>query len=141
MVPEITEAEASYLRDKLGWDNIATDTECNSLGPGNVLIAKVEHENISAIFCEFGEKGLRAAKVAQKLLKRIKKYSTTEAPVEEYLADQLLLPIALAGRGEFNCNCLSMHSKTNIEIIKSFLYLEISVMEVEDGTFNVKIGD
>ena len=141
LIPEITEAEASYLKDKLDWDDISTKIDCNSLGPGNVIMAEIEHKNIKAVFCEFGEKGLRAAKVAQKLLKRIKKFSASFTPVEEYLADQLLLPIALAGRGEFNCNCLSMHTKTNIEIIKSFLYLDIVVQKNEDESFNVKVGD
>jgi len=39
----------------------------------------------------------------------------------EHLADQLLLPFALAGGGTFTAEKLNLHSRTNMEIIRSFL--------------------
>ena len=59
----------------------------------------------------FGEKGIRAARVADKAVCAIRKYLLSEAPVGEYLADQLLLPMALAGGGEFLCTEISSHTR------------------------------
>jgi RNA 3'-terminal phosphate cyclase (ATP) len=53
------------------------------------------------------------------------KYRAPEAPwcgaAGEHLADQLLLPFALAGGGAFTAEKLNLHSRTNMEIIRCFL--------------------
>ena len=50
-----------------------------------------------------------------------KRYLDANLPVGECLADQLLLPLALAGGGSYRTLPLSMHSRTNIETIRKFL--------------------
>ena len=52
--------------------------------------------------------------------------------VDEYLADQAMLPLALSGGGRFVTGPLSQHARTNIEVIRRFLPVEIAVTE-EDG--------
>ena len=42
-------------------------------------------------------------------------------PVGEHLADQLLLPMALAGGGAFKTLPLSLHARTNIEVLRAHL--------------------
>lgn len=51
--------------------------------------------------------------------------------VDEYLADQALLPLALSGGGRFLTGPLSQHTRTNIEVIRRFLPVEIAVTEEE----------
>ena len=56
-------------------------------------------------------------------------YST--AAVDEHLADQLLLPMALAGGGSFSAVSLNMHAKTNMEVIRQFLPVRFEIAERE----------
>jgi RNA 3'-terminal phosphate cyclase (ATP) len=57
------------------------------------------------------------------------RYLAAEVPVGEHLADQLLIPLALAGRGSFLTLQLSSHVRTNMEVIKRFLPVEIMMRE------------
>jgi RNA 3'-terminal phosphate cyclase (ATP) len=50
------------------------------------------------------------------------------------LADQLLLPIALAGAGSFASMPLTLHSRTNIDVIRRFLDVRIKAPQGTDGT-------
>jgi hypothetical protein len=61
------------------------------------------------------------------------KYLATSAPVGEYLADQLMLPLALAGRGAFRALGLSRHAQTNMEVIQQFLPIRFEVKTAEEG--------
>ena len=44
-----------------------------------------------------------------------------------YLADQLLVPLALAGGGAFRTMPLSPHCTTNIAVIREFLGVTVAV--------------
>ncbi|MGQ7148138.1 hypothetical protein ACUOA8_57780, partial [Escherichia sp. SS-MK2] len=57
--------------------------------------------NITERFFVVGEKRVSAEVVAAQLVKEVKRYLASTAAVGEYLADQLVLPMALAGAGEF----------------------------------------
>ena len=70
-------------------------------GPGNVLTIVVESEHVTEVFTGFGRKGVRAETLATKAAEEARDYLAAGVPVGEHLADQLLLPIALAGRGAF----------------------------------------
>ncbi len=68
-------------------------------GPGNTVSLEVESENITERFFVVGEKRVSAEVVAAQLVKEVKRYLASTAAVGEYLADQLVLPMALAGAG------------------------------------------
>lgn len=57
----------------------------------------------------------------------------------DYLADQLLLPMALAGGGSFRCTSLTEHFKTNAEIIQKFLPISISTQREDRLAWRVNI--
>jgi RNA 3'-terminal phosphate cyclase (ATP) len=59
--------------------------------------------------------------VAQELVEQIDAYEFAGAPVGEFLADQLMIPLALAGEGGYMTGPLSMHSETNHQVIARFL--------------------
>ena len=90
-------------------------------GPGNVLLITLEHEHVTEVFTAFGEKSVRAEAVARQALQDARRYIASKAAVGEYLADQLMLPLALAGSGGFTTEVISMHAKTNAEVIERFL--------------------
>lgn len=111
----------------------------NSFGQGNALLITMEYDNVSEVFVGFGERGVSAESIAHKTLERAKEYSASSAVVSEYLADQLLLPMALAGGGSFTATEWSLHSETNAEIIGRFLPITVDT-ENENGMVRVTVS-
>ena len=72
-------------------------------------------------FPAFGEKAVRAETVAKQTLERARRYIASGAAVSEWLADQVMLPMALASGGSFTADKLSLHALTNAEVIARFL--------------------
>jgi RNA 3'-terminal phosphate cyclase (ATP) len=90
-------------------------------GPGNVLLLTLEHEQVSEVFCAFGEKGVLAEHVARDVVQQYRHYLASQAAVGEHLADQLMLPMALAGGGSMTVTEVSQHARSNAAIIELFL--------------------
>ena len=137
----IANRELEVIREKLEWDREllkAVEVE-NSQGPGNILTVEVESDNITEVFTGFGEKGISAEKVAKRAVKSVREYLDFNVPVGRYLADQLLIPMALAGGGKFRTLSPTRHTKTNIEIIKKFLDVEIAVIEYDQNQWEIEI--
>ena len=73
-----------------------------------------------------GRKGYPAEDVADDALDELEDFLEARVPVGEHLADQLLLPMAIAGGGRFRTLApLSLHATTNIETIAAFMDLPI----------------
>ena len=137
----IANRELKVVREKLEWDREllkAVEVE-NSQGPGNILTLEIESENITEVFTGFGEKGTSAEKVAKRAVKSVLEYLALNVPVGRYLADQLLIPMALAGGGKFRTLSPTRHTKTNVEIIKKFLDVEIAVIEYGRNQWEIEI--
>ncbi len=103
-------------------------------GPGNTVSLEVESENITERFFVVGEKRVRAEVVASQLVNEVKRYLASPAAVGEYLADQLVLPMALAGAGEFTVAHPSCHLQTNIAVVERFLPVRFSLIETDGVT-------
>jgi RNA 3'-terminal phosphate cyclase (ATP) len=75
-----------------------------------------------------GELGKPAEKVADEAVDGLEAFLKTEGTVDQYLADQLLLPLAFApGPSEiFTCQ-VTRHLVTNAEIIEAFLPVKIEI--------------
>ena len=121
--PEIARRELKVLERELSLQPNQTKVEEDrtSPGPGNAVHVEVESEHVTELFTGFGQKGLSAELVAERLAKEVRAYLDSEAPVGEHLADQLLIPMALAGGGSFVASPLSLHSTTNMDVIGMFL--------------------
>ena len=98
-------------------------------GPGNVVTVTATHANVTEQFFGFGEKRRRAEAVASGVANQAKNYLEQEAPAGEYLADQLLLPVALAGSGSYRVTRLSEHTRTNRDVLQKFLDVDIRFVE------------
>lgn len=137
----IAERELRHVEQETGWDSSALEIrEVESPGPGNVLLLEVESEAVTEVFAGFGEKGVRAEEVADRALREMDRYLAAGVPVGEHLADQLLLPLALAGSGAYATLPLSLHAKTQIDLIPQFLDVRISVEESETDRVVVTVG-
>ncbi len=137
----IGERELRLVQRKMGWmpSELHIEEIEDSQGPGNVLVLQVSSEQLTETFIGFGEIGVRAEAVAQRAVRQLRRYLKTTAPVGEYLADQLLLPLALAGSGSFTTLPLSRHAKTQIEILRKFVDVPIEV-ERADQQAVVTVG-
>lgn len=132
----VAQRELERVADGMGWSGkqlrlVGLPAE---QGPGNVLLLTLEHEHVTEVFTSFGEKSLLAETVAKRLLNEVRAYLKTDAAVGEHLADQLLLPMALAGGGSFSCNKVSQHALTNAEVIARFLPVRITFEQQERGS-------
>jgi RNA 3'-terminal phosphate cyclase (ATP) len=102
----------------------------NSAGPGNIVqIEMATSTGMTELFCGFGRLGASAESVATAAVKEARAYMASEAAVGEHLADQLLLPFALAGGGAFTAVKLNRHARTNMEVISNFLPVEFATCE------------
>lgn len=109
-------------------------------GPGNALLIEVEHDAVTELFTGFGEKGRPAEVVAEAVVRETQAYLRSGAAVAEHLADQLLLPLALAGGGAFTTNVLSSHLRTNAVVIGRFLAVRVAIDEDGSGGGRVVVG-
>lgn len=64
----------------------------------------------------------------------------SSAPALVHLADQLLLPMTLAGGGVFHTLSITDHTRTNIALIERFLPVKFSGEEVGPGVKAVSLG-
>ena len=101
----------------------------DSLSPGNIVIIELQYDHVTEVFCAFGKIGRSAEAVAQDAVQQCRNYLKCDAPVGEYLTDQLLLPLAIAGAGSFRSTGLSLHSTTHIELIGKFLAIDVQIQE------------
>jgi RNA 3'-terminal phosphate cyclase (ATP) len=125
----IAERELRVIGSKLGLTeaDLLIEEVSGSRGPGNVVTIEVESEHLTEVFTGFGQKQVPAEAVAESAAQQARRYLASGVAVGEYLTDQLLIPLALAGHGAFRTLGLSPHAKTNIEVIKAFLDVEFEV--------------
>ncbi len=138
----IGERELAVVAAQMGWP--AESLEVRHLpsghGQGNVLLLKVESDALTEVFTGFGQRGIPAEVVAAGVAAEASKYLASDVAVGEHLADQLLLPLALAGGGSFTTLPLSSHAQTNIDVIKTFLDIEVRLTEPWPCARLVQIG-
>jgi RNA 3'-terminal phosphate cyclase (ATP) len=135
----VGERELAVARERL--DAPACELlEFPNAGPHNIFMVEVELESgARELVTSQGRKGYPAEDVADDALDDLEDFLEAGVPVGECLADQLLLPMALAGGGTFRTmGPLSLHATTNAETIREFLDVPITVTPVA-GTANVDV--
>jgi RNA 3'-terminal phosphate cyclase (ATP) len=137
----IAERELAVIAQKLSWKNewLTAEKVDNSSGPGNIVMIEIESDNVTEIFTGFGQRGLRAEAVAEQAVKEARQYLSTSAFAGEHLADQLVVPLAMAGGGLFTAVRLSRHMTTNIEIVRKFIDVDIQTTMLPDRTWSVEV--
>ncbi len=92
-------------------------------GPGAGMFISMEFKGgARAGFTAFGRKGLPAERVAEAACQDlIKYYQGNDAPVDQYLADQLVVPLSIAaGESHFTASRISKHLRTNMWVVEQF---------------------
>ncbi len=137
---EIAEDECSVIvkgvRFEVGQKRAIT---VESPGPGNVAMVRIDFEYGSAMFTGFGELGVSRRKVASIALSEANRFFASQAAVDSHLADQILIPMALAGGGSFTTTEPSLHTRTNLQVIEMFLPVRSVCTQLDKGLWKIEI--
>ncbi|ARM75085.1 RNA 3'-terminal phosphate cyclase [Acidianus manzaensis] len=85
-----------------------------------------------------GEKGKRAEKVGEEAGEKLIEDIQSKAGVDRYMSDMLMLYASLYG-GHFTGSMYTLHAKTNAEVIKKFLNVEIKISGNNPFSFYAKV--
>ncbi|TXT38558.1 MAG: RNA 3'-terminal phosphate cyclase [Comamonadaceae bacterium] len=135
----VAERELAVLQRALGWqpEQLRNRGLRSNEGPGNVLQVVLQFEHITEVLTAFGDKGISAEAVAQGLVREVQSYLAQQAPVGEHLADQLMIPMALAGlqgkTSHYWASAWSEHARTNAQVIERFLSVRFVTEPLEGG--------
>jgi len=131
----VGERELAVVCQKLSGFEAASEVReiKDTPGPGNVLLVELECDHVAEMFVGFGERGLRAEEVADRVVHEVRQYLLAGVPVGPHLADQLVLPLALAGAGTFRTTPVTRHMETNIEVVQKFLPVRVRCTAEQGG--------
>lgn len=137
----VAERAFQQVNKRLRWGRAACEIveHPSEHSQGFVLVGEVASELHAEVFTGFGERGVRAEAVADRVVEQVRSYLAAGFPVGEHLADQLLLPMGLAGGGAFRTAGLSPHARTNIDVIQAFLPVRFQVQAIEGGGLEVRV--
>ncbi len=149
---ELASAKSTLIESAVYEALITTHAnKLQGVGEGNTCYAVVTHETATAtnsqannlhseVFTLLGAKRTSAENMGNRLAGLVKRYLfKTDALVDEYLTDQLLLPLALAGGGEFTARTISQHTETQAWMIEQFLPVSIEFEKLSDNHILVKV--
>jgi RNA 3'-terminal phosphate cyclase (ATP) len=138
----IAERELAVIGQRLNWpaEVLLLRTHQKAVGPGNVLTLYLEFAEVTQVLVGFGEQGVAAEAIATRAAKLAARLLASEAAIDPHLADQLLLPMALARSGSFTTLKPTSHTRTNIDIIRSFVDVPIRIEGCGRDLHTVTIG-
>ena len=137
----IAERELATVTAALDWSGECLEMRRyeGDYGPGNVVTIDVACEHVTEVFTGFGRRGVRAEVVAGEAAAEAQRWLAAGVPVGEQLADQLLLPLALAGGGEFVTLPPSSHFTTNCDVIRRFLNVSQVAQPEPHGSWRLTV--
>ncbi|MEP7125817.1 MAG: RNA 3'-terminal phosphate cyclase [Byssovorax sp.] len=138
----IARRELEAANELLGWDPSCLRIEAlkGAPGPGNVVSIVIESEHVTEVVSSFGEKGRASEIVGAAAAREALAYLESGVPVGEHLADQLLLPMALAGGGSFRTTAPSSHTATHLRLLEQILGVRSRVEALADGAWLIEVG-
>jgi RNA 3'-terminal phosphate cyclase (ATP) len=100
------------------------------LGTGAGIFLAAEYTNGRGGCGVLGRKGMPSEVVAQKAVTELLAFDRSGAAVDEHLADQIVVPLALAdGPSWYTTPTVTAHLATNIAVVRAFLDRVLSVDE------------
>ena len=132
--------ELETLGAALGWsdEQLRAPGVRQDEGPGNALMATLAHAHVTEVFTSFGERGVSSEQVADSLANDVRRYLSSNGALGPYLADQWMLPLALAVAdsgvaAEFTCCEVTQHASSNAGVIGRFLPVGFEIAPIEAG--------
>lgn len=136
---------AARMRDRAAWrlaeaglavEVVIDLVEWEALSPGAAIRLTAEHGagDAPATFVGLGERGKPAEAVADEAVDELLAFeAVNEGAIDPHSADQLLLPLALAGGPSvYTVSEVTEHLRTNARTIRAFLDRLLTIEEPED---------
>jgi RNA 3'-terminal phosphate cyclase (ATP) len=140
-VPQRMADRARAVLAKAGIGADITPVRVSAANPGCGLFLAVRYEHCYAGFSALGERGKPAEQVAEEACTALLAHRSSGAALEEHLADQVLLPAALAcGESAFSVERVSRHLITNAWVVQRFGLAKVVIegAEGEPGSILVR---
>ncbi|MEA3406557.1 MAG: RNA 3'-terminal phosphate cyclase [Chloroflexota bacterium] len=115
--------------------------EAPSPGKGTVLFLLAQYEHVNAGFTGYGRVRYPAEEVADDATNEFEAYRTNAGALDPYLADQVLLPLALVPGGcSYTTSRVTQHLLTMAWLVEHFLDCHVTVTgkEGEPGSVEVR---
>jgi RNA 3'-phosphate cyclase len=144
--PEIGRRQSSQALRRLGSSGISGEIgdELRILpaaGKGTMLLLLAEFDRTRCCYFSLGERGKPAETVANEAVDQFLAFLDSGGVVDQFLADQLLLPLALVpGESEMLTSVVTSHLLTNAEVLRRFLPVEIRIEGAMGHPGLVRIG-
>lgn len=136
--------EVAVVVEALGWAGAdARPDHVEADGPGNAVLVEVVCEHARALFSAVGRRGKRAEQVAAEVAAEAAAWLALDVPVDAHLADQLMLPMVLAGGGSVRTVPPTEHSRTQARTVGRFrpdLPVRLTPEGPEDGPWRCTVG-
>jgi RNA 3'-terminal phosphate cyclase (ATP) len=127
-IPQRMAARARNVLAEAGLPAQVEPRRLRGAGPGAGIFLFAEYAHVTAGFTAYGRKGLPAERVAEAACEELLAHHRSGAPADSHLADQLVLPMALAeGESQVSTAQVSQHLLTNVWVVRQFLAREIHV--------------
>ena len=100
------------------------------IAPGAGIFLTAEYDRSRAGFSALGRRGIPAERVAETAVRELLDFHAQAVPVDSFLGDQLLLPLALSSEmSEYRVASISQHLTTNARAIEQFNLANIVIEE------------
>lgn len=126
---QVAERQAKGAKQVLSKLNVPVKIQTEyheTLSPGSGIILWSEFENSRVAGDALGEPGKRAEAVGKEAAKNLLKETMSRAPIDKYLADNIIPFLALVG-GKIKVSEITNHCKTNIYIVEKFIDCKFKV--------------
>jgi RNA 3'-terminal phosphate cyclase (ATP) len=98
--------------------------------PGAGIFVTAEYENVRAGFSVLGAKGKPSERVAEEAVAALLAHREAGTSLDQHLADQLVLPLALTGAASsFTVERVSRHLTTNAWVVEQFGVARVAIQE------------
>ncbi len=108
-------------------------------GQGTAIVLWTEFEHVVCGFSALGERGKPAERVAEEACAELLAHLDSDTGLDPRLADQAVLPLALAGGGRFTTSRITQHLLTNCWLIAQFLPVRFAIEGSEGEPGRVEI--
>jgi RNA 3'-terminal phosphate cyclase (ATP) len=151
-IPQRMAARAHNVLAEAGLQAQVKPLRLRGAGPGAGIFLFAEYASspggqvTTAGFTTYGRKGLPAERVAEAACQSLLDHHRSGAPVDPYLADQLVLPMALAAcetsthESRIATSCLSQHLLTNVWVVRQFMPHVLHIEEAEQPRLHATGG-
>jgi RNA 3'-terminal phosphate cyclase (ATP) len=115
--------------------------ELEAFSPGSFVAVAAVFEKTRTLASALGARGKAAETVGEEAAAAFRFYLDRSGALDEHMADQLVLPLALArGASEFTTVRVTRHLETNVEVIRSFLERSVDIEGEIGSPGRVRIG-